>query len=61
MRISAITGEGTRELVYAVQEWLDQHPPSDGPPAAHGEGATDETLVLKPEPLKVRRRRVDSP
>ncbi|HEY1325364.1 MAG TPA: GTPase ObgE [Casimicrobiaceae bacterium] len=57
LRISAINGEGTRELVYAVQDWLDRHPPSDGQPAAQGEGVTEETLVIKPAPLKARRRR----
>jgi GTP-binding protein len=57
LRISAINGEGTRELVYAVQDWLDRHPPSDGQPAAQGEGVTEETLVIKPAPLRARRRR----
>jgi GTP-binding protein len=56
-RISAITGEGTRELTYAVQDWLDRNPPIEVTAAAQGEGATDETLVLEPEPLKPRRRR----
>jgi GTP-binding protein len=24
--IAAISGDGCRELVYAIQEWLDKHP-----------------------------------
>jgi GTP-binding protein len=57
-RISAMTGEGTRELVYAVQEWLDRNPPIEGvTAAAQGEGVTDVAVVLKPEPIKPRRRR----
>jgi GTP-binding protein len=56
-RISALTGEGTRELVHAIQEWLDRHPPIDGASAAHGEGATDEPVVLKPQPVRSTRRR----
>ena len=57
-RISAMTGQGTRELVYAVQEWLDRNPPIEGvTAAAQGEGVTDVAVVLKPEPIKPRRRR----
>jgi GTPase len=54
--IAAINGEGTRALVYAVQEWLDRHP-AEGPPAADGEGAIDGPVVLKPAPVAPRRRR----
>jgi GTP-binding protein len=54
--IAAINGEGTRELVYAVQEWLDRNP-AEAPPAAEGEGATDAPLVVKPIPVTARRRR----
>jgi GTP-binding protein len=61
-RISAMTGEGTRELVYAVQEWLDRNPPIEGiTAAAQGEGVTDAPVVLKPEPMKPRRRRPADP
>ena len=39
--IAAISGEGCRPLVYAIQEWLDAHPaapePAAVPPAAPGE------------------------
>ena len=55
-QIAAINGDGTRELVYAVQEWLDRHP-ADAPPAADGEGATDTPVVVKPAPVRPRRRR----
>jgi GTP-binding protein len=55
-RISAINGEGTRELVYAVQDWLDRHPPEDLA-GARGEGAVDEPLLVTPAPRTTRRRR----
>ena len=58
--VSAINGEGTRELVYAVQEWLDAHP-AESPPAAEGEGATDAPRVVKPSPVTPRRRRAAAP
>ena len=31
--ITAINGEGCRELVYRIQEWLDAHPPAPPHPA----------------------------
>jgi GTP-binding protein len=52
-RIAALTGEGTRALVHAVQDWLDAHPAEA---AAQGEGATD-TVVVRPAPVTARRRR----
>jgi GTPase len=55
-RISAINGEGTRELVYAVQAWLDRHPPEDLV-GAQGEGAIDEPVLVTPAPRPARRRR----
>jgi GTP-binding protein len=57
--IAAINGDGTRELVYAVQEWLDRNP-AQTPPAADGEGATDVPLVVTPAPVTARRRRAPS-
>jgi len=54
--IAAINGEGTRALVYAVQEWLDRHRTEALPPA-DGEGATDAPIVVKPAPVTARRRR----
>jgi len=58
--IAAINGTGTRELVYAVQEWLDRHT-AEAPPAADGEGATDVPVVVKPSPVAPRRRRAPPP
>jgi len=55
-RIAAISGDGTRELVYAIQEWLDRHP-SEDLPAAQGEGAVDEPVLVTPAPRTSRRRR----
>ena len=50
--ISAIDGGGCRELTYAVQDWLDAHPPAaqDAVPAE----STPE--VVRPTPLRERRR-----
>ena len=56
LRISALTGEGTRELVYAVQQWLDEHP-AQAVVAAQVDGANDEPLIVKPAPVTARRRR----
>jgi len=56
LRISALTGDGTRELTYAVQAWLDEHP-AGAATAAHGEGVTEEPILLKPAPVTPRRRR----
>ena len=51
--IAAISGSGCRELVYAIQDWLDAHP------AEHAE--IDEPaaapVVLTPAPVAARRRR----
>jgi GTP-binding protein len=54
--IAAISGEGTRELVYAVQAWLDRHPPAEIV-GAQGEGAVDEPVLVTPVPRAPRRRR----
>ena len=56
--IAAIDGEGCRELVYAVQDWLDAHPGAEAPVAQ----APDEPVVLRPEPVaeRPRRRRASS-
>jgi len=50
--ISAIDGAGCRELTFAVQDWLDAHPPA--PPEARSEHAVE---VVTPEPIRERRRR----
>ena len=51
-RISAINGDGCRELIFAIQDWLDAHP------AAHA-APVDEALpvVVSPAPVAPRRRR----
>ncbi len=64
--IAAVNGEGCRELVLAVQAWLDAHPaPADDPvprPASHAPAASDlapsnpEPLVVHPAPVRRRRR-----
>jgi GTP-binding protein len=53
--IAAISGEGCRELVFAVQKWLDEHAVDvlvAAPEAA-------EPQVVKPAPVRRRRRAVD--
>ncbi|MCC7041013.1 MAG: GTPase ObgE [Burkholderiales bacterium] len=64
--IAAVNGEGCRELVLAVQAWLDAHPaPADDPvprPASHAPAASDlapsnpKPLVVHPAPVRRRRR-----
>ncbi|MCC7326421.1 MAG: GTPase ObgE [Burkholderiales bacterium] len=53
--IAAISGEGCRELVHAVQAWLDAHPV----PAAADAGDPDDAApqVVSPAPVAPRRRR----
>ena len=50
--ISAISGDGCRALIFAIQDWLDAHP------AAHA-APVDEALpvVVSPAPVALRRRR----
>ena len=55
-RIAAISATGTRELTYAVQQWLDEHPAADAV-AAQGEGAVDTPVVVHPAPVAAKRRR----
>jgi len=45
--ITAINGEGCRELVYRIQEWLDAHPPAPPHPAGAAAAAPDG---LQPAP-----------
>jgi GTP-binding protein len=51
--IAAINASGTRELTFAVQEWLDAHP------AAPMQDLDDEAapVVVSPAPVRTRRRR----
>ena len=50
--ISAISGDGCRALIFAIQDWLDAHPASHAAPV-------DEALpvVVSPAPVAPRRRR----
>ena len=54
--ISAISGDGTRPMVYAIQEWLDAHPAA----SAEAEPAAGTPQVLTPAPVRTRRRRAAS-
>ena len=47
--ISAISAEGTRELVYAIQEWLDAHPTDIGVAAAVD---AEPPVVATPAPVR---------
>jgi GTP-binding protein len=51
--VAAISGTGCRELVYAIQDWLDANPvvPADTGPSE------DAPVVLSPAPVATRRRR----
>ncbi|MFO1308335.1 MAG: GTPase ObgE [Burkholderiales bacterium] len=51
--IAAISGEGCRALVYAIQDWLDAHPAE--PPAP--EPGAEAPAVITPAPVRARRRR----
>ena len=51
--VAAISATGTRELVYAIQDWLDAHPAVDDAHAAEGEAIP----VVTPAPIPSRRRR----
>ena len=54
--ISAVNGEGCRELTFAIQEWLDAHPAAVEPE----EPAIESTVVVSPAPVRARRRRSES-
>ena len=56
--ISAVNGEGCRELTFAIQEWLDAHPATVG---AEEPALDAEAVVVTPEPVKTRRRRTEEP
>ncbi len=51
--IAAISGDGCRALVYAIQDWLDAHPAE--PPAP--EPGAMAPAVITPAPVRARRRR----
>jgi len=54
--IAAISATGTRELCYAIQDYLDAHP-ADGPSTAEPATGVAEPEVLSPKPVAPRRRR----
>ena len=60
--IAAINGDGCRELVYAVQQWLDAHPAEAAETAASADAALTP-LVVTPKPMRERapRRRRTAP
>ena len=51
--ISAIDGAGCRELTFAVQDWLDAHPPADDDAVVDDKAP----VVVTPAPVAPRRRR----
>ena len=57
--VAAINGDGCRELIYAVQDWLDGHPAETATPPRE----TEEPIVMTPKPVAERltRRRRSSP
>ena len=56
--VAAISGEGCRELVFAVQAWLDEHPDQAEPAAAdRAEPAAPQVAPEVVRPVPVRRRR----
>jgi GTP-binding protein len=52
--ISAMNGEGCRELTFAVQAWLDAHPAP-----VEALAAEDTPVVVTPAPVRTRRRRTE--
>jgi GTP-binding protein len=58
--ITAISGEGTRELIFKIQDWLDANRLSAEKLAA--DAAEDTTpVVVTPAPLRMRRPRTPPP
>jgi len=55
--VSAISGDGTRELVFAIQNWLDANPAAPVPAFDDAETTDAATPVLTPAPVTTRRRR----
>jgi GTP-binding protein len=56
--ISAVNGEGCRELTFAIQEWLDAHP---APVEAEEPAVESTAVVVTPAPVRARRRRTEEP
>ena len=55
--VAAISGTGCRELVYAIQDWLDAHPVHPASTVDAAEEAAPAPLLLTPAPVRSRRRR----
>jgi len=55
--ISAINGEGTRQLVFAIQDWLDAHPAPIAELTADAERENATPRAVTPTPVAPRRRR----
>ena len=55
--VSAISGGGTRALVYAIQDWLDANPAAAGGDADQIVDKSTNVAVLTPAPVARRRRR----
>jgi GTP-binding protein len=55
--VAAISGTGCRELVYAIQDWLDAHPVHSASTVDAAEEAAPAPLLLTPAPVRPRRRR----
>jgi GTPase len=53
--IAAISGEGCRELTFAIQDWLDEHPAT-----AEEARAEEAPVVVTPAPVRARRRTRES-
>src|SRR5205807_2354828 len=53
--IAAINGNGCRELVYAVQEWLDAHPATAV--ETQTTAASQEPVLVTPKPVPERNAR----
>jgi GTPase len=54
--ISAIDGTGCRELTFAIQAWLDEHPQAT-PESGAAPAEASAPVVLTPAPVAPRRRR----
>ena len=55
--ISAVNGEGCRELTFAIQEWLDAHPAAVA--ANEARWTMRRAVVVTPAPVRTRRRRTE--
>ena len=53
--VAAIDGTGCRELTFAIQAWLDDHPAPQ--PSADAASESPPPIVVSPKPRSTRRRR----